>query len=197
VFLKRTSYKKPEKEYRNERSTSKGKTQKPTGNDPLRSSKFKGGHRLSTWSRSGFSKVGFDGRLLYQTDSIRNEGTGGDPKMNASEEMKTYFANAKVPYEQPVQDSGWFRASCEVAKTRPIKTIDPEADEEFRSLVKHELRRGESLMQFVARTGLGKATIKSLQMTASQISSFCLQAEKNAAEDFSPAWRPRTIPSKM
>jgi hypothetical protein len=116
--------------------------------------------------------------------------------MNSAQHFREYIANAHVPPQEPVQiDSGRLQAEINAAKITPVKTFNINDDPELVALVAHELRRGETLGEFVSRTGLSKA--QASQMTKSQISSFCLQADKNNAEETNPTVTPRVIPSKF
>jgi hypothetical protein len=119
--------------------------------------------------------------------------------MNSAERFREYVQHAHVTPQEPVQiDSGKLQLDLDNWKNATIVRVSGIADDpEMLELVAHELRRDETLAEFTARTGLGKATIKAQKMTPSQISSFCLQAEKNSAEETNPTLAPRKVPSKF
>src|ERR1700728_1798225 len=105
--------------------------------------------------------------------------------MNAPQNNLSQFFRNSSPGPSVVQgpsDGEKSKAMIDRA-IGPMQTVDPEKDEEYRKLVSHCLRRDEKLTEFAARTGLGKATILAQKMTPAQISQFCLQADKNNADD--------------
>jgi hypothetical protein len=110
------------------------------------------------------------------------------------EDARKYFTTT-TPEEQPTNSNAAIAAMIDHARKTPIKTIDINDDKEALALLSCAMRRGEKLSQFYARTGLSKEQART--MTQSQILSFCLQADKNNAED--PAgptepWSPKAPP---
>jgi hypothetical protein len=69
------------------------------------------------------------------------------------------------------------------ARLNPVPTNDPENDSVFRSLVAHELKPSEKLLEFVQRSGLGKGTILAQKMTREEISRHVRQAALTASDD--------------
>jgi hypothetical protein len=79
-------------------------------------------------------------------------------------------------------------------KMRPIDT----EDQEVIRAVKHTMRKGEKLIQWYARVGLGKSQI--LRMTKDEISRVVAQAEINRKEEALPpreAYEPKRIPARI
>ena len=77
-----------------------------------------------------------------------------------------------------------------------MQAVDPNSDPETIERVRHVLRPKEKLLEFFARTGLGKAQVAT--MTRSQITRFVEQVERNKANEpstahFEPRGVPRTI----
>ncbi|HXX20517.1 MAG TPA: hypothetical protein VEJ46_14025 [Candidatus Acidoferrum sp.] len=58
-----------------------------------------------------------------------------------------------------------------------MKTVDPNEDPEFHARVRHVLRPKESLMQFIARTGLGRP--QAVAMSRDEITRFVENADAN------------------
>jgi hypothetical protein len=101
------------------------------------------------------------------------------------------------PGEQPQRDNGTVERMLADARKTPIRTVDPEADQEFRRLVAHVLKPSQTLLEFCALTGLGHAQVRT--MTPDAISRFVEQSEQNAAEDINapsqPAWQLKKVPA--
>jgi hypothetical protein len=87
------------------------------------------------------------------------------------------------------------------ARATPVRTVNPDDDDEMRALVAHCLvhqGRTLTLREFYATYGLSKAQART--MTKAEISAFCLQAEKNNANDPaapSPAWETKKVPQRF
>ncbi len=113
------------------------------------------------------------------------------PRNNATE----LFRNSA---SQPLmRENDFLQRQIEIARKTPVRTVDLDGDSEFRELVRHALKPEETLKEFVARTGLGKATILAQHMSPAAITRFCEQAELNAATDQCgpvSAWQPRQAP---
>jgi hypothetical protein len=119
----------------------------------------------------------------------------------ADRDFREYMATGR-PVQEPPPQNDYRKLDAEIADARktPIHTVDLETDAEFRAMVCHCLNPGgERLQEFVARTGLGKATILSQKMTAADITRFCEAAtERNRNDINAPtSWRPKAIPSKF
>jgi hypothetical protein len=120
----------------------------------------------------------------------------------ANRDFQDYMATG-ITIQQPKPQTDYRKLDAEIAEARktPIHTVDLETDSEFRAMVNHVLNPGgERLQEFVARTGLGKATIISQKMNASDITRFCEAATERNKNDInapSASWRPRAIPSKF
>jgi len=69
-------------------------------------------------------------------------------------------------------------------KSAERKVFDPNDDPAFISRVRHEMKKGERLGEFVARTLLPRAS--ALSMSRDEVSKFCRQAERNRAEEWVP-----------
>jgi hypothetical protein len=80
-------------------------------------------------------------------------------------------------------------------KTLPkLQVVDPENDHEVIGRVRHVMVKNEKLMEFYARTGLGRAQI--LRMSRDEISSFVERAVANRMNEFvPPAVRVRAEPA--
>jgi len=125
------------------------------------------------------------------------------------------LAAENTPLSRPVVDhnkshhpaTGDFLAR-EFAKCTRIETIDPEQDYEVINILRSAgvLQKGERVMEFFARTGIGRAQI--LTMTKDEIKKAVTLADKRNAEDggFQPPKTfteaqlrpaPRTAPSAI
>jgi hypothetical protein len=99
----------------------------------------------------------------------------------------------------PLEMEG-FRSMVDRWAKAKTQVVDPNDDHAFSSKVSHAMKRGEKLMQFVARTGLGRA--QALAMSREEINIFVLQAEANALNEIAPpgpqlfAFRPPPPPSR-
>lgn len=105
---------------------------------------------------------------------------------------------SRTPSE-PVQPtiSQWIGRALE-AITSKLKPVDPDADTEVMARIKHVLKPNEKFLQFVARTGLGPASIRC--MSRDEIAAFVEQAERNRAEEALPppqAFEPQQPPKKF
>ncbi|HTX14751.1 MAG TPA: hypothetical protein VMD77_05600 [Candidatus Baltobacteraceae bacterium] len=78
-----------------------------------------------------------------------------------------------------------------------MKVIDLNDDSEFERAVRHVMKRKEKLMQFIARTGLGRS--RALQMTRDEITAFCEAAQRNAREDYTDpeTMKPKAYPRRF
>jgi hypothetical protein len=101
------------------------------------------------------------------------------------------------PQRKGVPDNAGFdKLVSDFKKSGPIKTVDLNDDDEFRALVRHCLLPQEQLGEFMARTGLGKATILSRKMTPDQITEHVRRVEANEDLNGPPShWKPRRVPS--
>lgn len=106
------------------------------------------------------------------------------------------FGRYSPQQQKPVRDNGYDKLVSDFKKSGPIKTVDLNDDDEFRALVRHCLKPEEQLTEFMARTGLGKATILAQKMTREDITEHVRRVAEN--EDLNgPAshWKPRRVPS--
>jgi hypothetical protein len=88
------------------------------------------------------------------------------------------------PPTDPRQVQGWLDMLDRWAKAPKAQAVDPNDDDAFIYKVSHAMKRGEKLMQFVARTGLGRA--QALAMSRQEISNFVRQSEANAVNEIAP-----------
>lgn len=100
---------------------------------------------------------------------------------------------------EPVQPTiGQWLGKALDAITGKMRPVDPDADVEVMGRVKHVLKPNEKFLQFVARTGLGPASI--LAMSREEITRFVEQAERNRAEEALPpptVFEPKQPPQKF
>ena len=85
----------------------------------------------------------------------------------------------------------------EVAKRTPLKPVDTE-DAEVIAKVRHTMIKGERLLQWYARVGLGKPQI--MNMTKDQIAIFVATAEINRKNETLPSaesFEPRRPPLRF
>ncbi len=79
------------------------------------------------------------------------------------------------------------------------KTYDPNDDPEIIARVKHTMRPKEKLMQWFARTLIGRAAI--LEMSRTEISEAVARAEANSKEDWvfsdAPNFEPKRLPARF
>lgn len=99
-----------------------------------------------------------------------------------------------TPLSRPIIDHGKTHnpvsgdyLTRELARCTPIHTVNPEEDYAVINKLRDAavLKHGERLMEFFARTGLGRAQL--LAMSIKEIQNFVRQAEaNNAADGFQP-----------
>jgi hypothetical protein len=97
--------------------------------------------------------------------------------------------------KQPTEGMVIARLIGDYKRAPKLKTIDPNTDPEFAAKVAHVLKPGEKLMQFVARTCLGRT--QALAMSRDEISRRVAQAEANRREEMLPPpdlWEPKRPP---
>lgn len=110
----------------------------------------------------------------------------------------TQVYGSRTPSE-PVQPTiGQWIGKALDAITGKMRPVDHDADIEVRDRVRHVMKPKEKLMEFYARTGLGKPQI--MIMSRDEISLFVEQAERNRAAEALPrpqAFEPKQPPHKF
>jgi hypothetical protein len=95
-----------------------------------------------------------------------------------------------TPLPKPITDLGKVHNPAtgdyltrELARCKPIQSVNPEEDYATINKLRDAgvLKKGEKVMEFFARTGLGRAQL--LSMNKMEIQDFVLQAEANNATD--------------
>jgi hypothetical protein len=79
-----------------------------------------------------------------------------------------------------------------------LKPVDLNDDPSVLGRIKHVLKPKEKLLEFYARTGLGKSQL--MTMSRDEIKCFVAQAEANRKQEPLPppeAYEPRRIPARM
>ena len=80
------------------------------------------------------------------------------------------------------------------AKQVKTKTIDPNNDPEIIARIKFSMLKGEQLMAWYSRVGLGRSQI--MQMSKDQITAFVEQANANQNETDATMYAPKPVPKK-
>jgi len=77
-----------------------------------------------------------------------------------------------------------------------MRAVDLNDDPSVLARIKHVLKPNEKLLQFFARTGLGRT--QALTMTRAEVSQFVEQVERNRQQEASTAhFEPRGIPARL
>lgn len=103
------------------------------------------------------------------------------------------YGRHEPPQRKGLPDNaGYDRLVSDFKKSGPIKTIDLNENNAFKSKIAHVLKPQEQLTEFMARTGLGPVQAQS--MTAEQITKFVAQSANPENDPNLSAWSPKRVP---